>query len=209
MVKQGHVYDASDGGAGSSIYKTDQIGNINGGGRQSQMDASKSVGFVPHLEMGNNRTAMHLRQSSLRIGDECIQDRCGECGIVLENYTNEELGLCLVALETFIHREPSLAAPMMPEILKIVTRIALRPLFAWQAESTTAHPGGGVCTVAHQFLRCVLHQLSPYGVFVQLFQTKFPDRVKLDVFKSISVALTDFTELNPVAPLQMLLEVFF
>jgi hypothetical protein len=25
--------------------------------------------------------------------------------------------------------------------------------------------------VAHQFLRCVLHQLAPNGVFVQMFQT--------------------------------------
>lgn len=29
----------------------------------------------------------------------------------------------------------------------------------------------------------------------------------MDVFKSISISLTDFAELNPVAPLQMLLEV--
>lgn len=59
----------------------------------------------PRLESGHTR--MHnLRQSSLRIGDDCVQDRCGECGVVLETYTNEELGLCLVALETFIHREP-------------------------------------------------------------------------------------------------------
>lgn len=53
------------------------------------------------------------------------------------------------------------------------SRIALRPLFAWQAETSAATPGG-VSSVAHQFLRCVLHQLAPYGVFVQLFQTKFP-----------------------------------
>ncbi|OXA59651.1 Protein unc-79 [Folsomia candida] len=199
LVKQPHVSETVDG-SNNATFK----GDANGGSKQIH-DASKSVGFVPRLESGHAR--MHnLRQSSLRIGDETVQDRCGECGVVLETYTNEELGLCLVALETFIHREPGLAAPLMPEILKIVTRIALRPLFAWQAETSAATPGG-VSSVAHQFLRCVLHQLAPYGVFVQLFQTKFPaDRVKLDVFKSITVSLTDFTELNPVAPLQMLLE---
>jgi len=53
-----------------------------------------------------------------------VQDRCGECGVVLETYTNEELGLCIVAIETFIHREPGLAAPLMPEILKVVTKYA-------------------------------------------------------------------------------------
>lgn len=64
----------------------------------------------------------HLRQSCLRVGEECVQERCGDCGILLESYTNDELGLCIVALETFIHREPAVAAPFMPEILKVVTR---------------------------------------------------------------------------------------
>lgn len=79
--------------------------------------------FRPHLEAGQFRLSVHnLRQSSLRVGEDCVQDRCGECGVVLETYTNEELGLCIVALETFIHREPGLAAPLMPEILKVVTK---------------------------------------------------------------------------------------
>lgn len=30
---------------------------------------------------------------------------------------------------------------------------------------------GGASSVAHQFIRCVLHQLAPNGVFVQMFQT--------------------------------------
>lgn len=64
----------------------------------------------------------HLRQSCLRVGEDCVQERCGDCGVLLESYTNDELGLCIVALETFIHREPSVAAPSMPEILKVVAR---------------------------------------------------------------------------------------
>ncbi|ODN04336.1 Protein unc-79 [Orchesella cincta] len=191
-------------------------------------DAGKSVGFAYErfsLETRSNVESsgqpsryvlQNLRQSCLRVGEECVQERCGDCGVLLESYTNDELGLCIVALETFIHREPSVAAPFMPEILKVVTsfpnckyivgfRIALKPLFPWQVEGSSYFPGA-VSSVAHQFLRCVLHQLAPYGVFVQLFQTKFPEKVKVDLFKSISLSLADFAALNPVAPLQMLFE---
>ena len=64
---------------------------------------------------------LHL-QSNLRIGDECICHRCTECGAVKEEYTDEEMGIMLIVLGTFIHREPSLGAPFLPEILTIVSR---------------------------------------------------------------------------------------
>lgn len=63
-----------------------------------------------------------LKQSLLRVGDECIYDRCSECGTIKEEYSDEELGLCIITLGTFIHREPALAAPLLPEILGIVTK---------------------------------------------------------------------------------------
>lgn len=44
-------------------------------------------------------------------------------------------------------------------------------MYPWQCETNVYLPGGAV-SVAHQFLRCVLHQLAPNGVFVQMFQTK-------------------------------------
>jgi hypothetical protein len=76
------------------------------------------------MESGGSRQHLAgMRQSSFRVGDDCIQDRCGDCGAVIESFNNEELGLCIVALETFIHKEPSLAAPLMPEILKAVARL--------------------------------------------------------------------------------------
>lgn len=49
-------------------------------------------------------------------------------------------------------------------------RLALSATYPWQSESNIYLPGGAV-SVAHQFLRCVLHQLAPNGVFVQMFQT--------------------------------------
>lgn len=112
-----------------------------------------------------------MKQSSFRIGDDCVNERCSECGTVKEEYSDEELGLCIVALGTFIHREPALAAPMLPDILSIVAKVATNALYPWQMENNIHLPGGAV-SVAHQFLRCVLHQLAPNGIFTQMFQTR-------------------------------------
>ncbi|CAG7837387.1 unnamed protein product [Allacma fusca] len=188
------------------VFETDSVFEHKHTDAKSQ-ETGKSVGFMPHTrdDSASQARQHNLRQSCLRIGDDCVQERCSDCGSIIEVYGNEELGLCIVALETFIHKEPGLAAPFMPDILKCATKIALKPLYSWQAECNLYVPTS-VSRVAHQFLRCVLHQLAPFGVFVQLFQTRFPERVKTDIFKAISFALTDFNELNPVAPLQLLFE---
>lgn len=44
-------------------------------------------------------------------------------------------------------------------------------MYPWQNETNVHLPGGAV-SVAHQFLRCILHQLAPNGVFIQMFQTQ-------------------------------------
>lgn len=41
---------------------------------------------------------------------------------MLEEYSDEEIGIMVIILGTFIHREPALAAPFLPEILTIVTK---------------------------------------------------------------------------------------
>ncbi|XP_050313784.1 protein unc-79 homolog isoform X3 [Anthonomus grandis grandis] len=156
----------------------------------------------PKTEVQANYDSKH---SSYRIGEDCVKERCSECGTVREIYSDEEVGLCIVALGTFIHREPSIAAPLLPDMLSIVAKIATNASYPWQSESSVHLPGGAV-SVAHQFLRCVLHQLAPNGIFIQMFLTKVPEHVRLHFFKSVIQALVDFNELSPVAPLQLLLE---
>lgn len=85
-------------------------------------------------------------------------------------------------------------------------RVATNSMYPWQSESNIHLPGGAI-SVAHQFLRCVLHQLAPNGIFTQMFQTNAPEKVRIQFFKSVIQSLLDFNELNPVAPLQLLLEV--
>lgn len=43
--------------------------------------------------------------------------------------------------------------------------------FPWQYENPTHLPGGSQ-SVAKKFIRCVLHQLAPNGIFVQMFLTQ-------------------------------------
>lgn len=57
-----------------------------------------------------------------RVGDDSVCHRCSECGVMFEEYSDEEIGIMVTILGTFIHREPSLAAPFLPEILSTVTK---------------------------------------------------------------------------------------
>ena len=51
-------------------------------------------------------------------------ERCPECNAVLEQYDDETIGLCIIVLATYIHREPSLATPVLLESLIAVSRYA-------------------------------------------------------------------------------------
>ncbi|GBP28893.1 Protein unc-79 homolog [Eumeta japonica] len=130
---------------------------------------------------------------------------CSECGTSLDQYSDEELGLCVIVLATFIHREPGAAAPMLPNILHSVSRVVQMGNYSWQNETNIRLPGSAVA-VAHQFLRCILHQLAPNNVFVQIFMQKTPEKQRLIFFKSIAQAFVDFNELYPCGPLQLVVE---
>ncbi|XP_073986418.1 UNC-79 domain-containing protein isoform X3 [Rhodnius prolixus] len=175
---------------------------------ENSLQAGTWYGVHPPMDCSTQQAchaSFQLKQSDFRVGDECVNDRCSECGTVKEEYSDEELGLCIVILGTFIHREPALAAPLLPDILTVVAKVALSPTYSWQNESNVYLPGGAI-SVAHQFLRCVLHQLAPNGVFMQMFQTNMQECNRMQFFRSVAQALLDFNELNPLAPLQLLLE---
>ncbi|XP_070377842.1 protein unc-79 homolog isoform X1 [Dermacentor albipictus] len=133
--------------------------------------------------------------------EEAVPERCPECALALEHYTDEELGLCIVLLATFVHRQPALAAPLLPEILRLVAKVASQVYYPWQHESNV-HLPGGCKSIARQFIRCTLHQLSTNGIFQQIFTGSFD----ADFFKVMAAALADFNELNQMQPLMILFE---
>lgn len=52
--------------------------------------------------------------------------RCSDCGTRKEEYSDDEIGLCIVLLGTFVHRAPSVAACLLPEILTILAKYYLK-----------------------------------------------------------------------------------
>ncbi|XP_046972206.1 protein unc-79 homolog [Vanessa cardui] len=150
------------------------------------------------------RRAAHAHADARR-PDHTLRYRCGECGGAMEQYSDEELGLCVIVLATFVRREPAAAAALLPALLHSVTRVVQLGSYSWQAESSTRLPGSAVF-VAHQFLRCVLHQLAPNNVFLQLFLQRTPEKQRQMFFKSVAQAFVDFNELYPCGPLQLLIE---
>ncbi|XP_017847927.1 protein unc-79 homolog isoform X4 [Drosophila busckii] len=147
-------------------------------------------------------TAQQRGQSSRRVGDYTIVERCSDCGAVIEEYTDEEIGIFIVILGTFIHREPAMAAPFLPEVLTMTSRICLSSTHAWQGESSLPLASSAQA-VALQFIRCVLHQLAPNGIFLQVFQTQMKMKIRHKHFRSIARALQDFQDLNATSPIYM------
>ncbi|KAG1659999.1 Protein unc-79 [Nymphon striatum] len=162
--------------------------------RKNQKQSEGGIRGSGQAVYGGGGGAPSKRSSTTQISgnmrsDDIVHERCMECGCVLEQYSDEELGLCIAVLGTFINREPGLAAPLLPDILKTVAK--------------NMHLPGSCSSAAKQFLRCTLHQLAPNGLFSQIFQTNFEDQ---EFFKTIAAALSDFNDLNQMAPLHMLLE---
>ncbi|XP_017968881.1 protein unc-79 homolog isoform X6 [Drosophila navojoa] len=147
-------------------------------------------------------TAHAQRGSSRRVGNYTIVDRCSDCGAVIEEYTDEEIGIFIVILGTFIHREPAIAAPFLPEVLTMTSRICLSGTHSWQGENGPPLASSAQA-VALQFIRCVLHQLAPNGIFLQVFQTQMKIKIRHNHFRSIAKALQDFQDLNATSPIYM------
>ncbi|WKY02896.1 hypothetical protein Q1695_016301 [Nippostrongylus brasiliensis] len=131
-----------------------------------------------------------------------VELRCDHCNESLTSFDEETISLCLIAVETFLHREPVMAAPILFSLLHTVTRLIDHPIYPWH-DSEMFVPGN--CrSVAKQMLRVTLHQLSSSGICLQLFDTPLP---RTDSFwKIVSISLADFQELSPVYFIQLLFE---
>uniref|UniRef100_A0A6G1SHJ9 Protein unc-79 n=1 Tax=Aceria tosichella TaxID=561515 RepID=A0A6G1SHJ9_9ACAR len=120
----------------------------------------------------------------------------------VQEFSDKDLSMCLVILETFIHHEPSMAAQMLPNILRLVARYSSSSFESWQSGSNS-HLVGGSMFVARQFIRVALHDLMENNIFHQIFTSHFTG---YEFYKSMSTALADFADLNQLAPLSKLFE---
>lgn len=75
------------------------------------------------LHSASQQSLLHKRSvAGTRYNENLQVDRCPECNAVLEQYDEETVSLCIIALATFIHRESGLAAPLLPDMLQCVAR---------------------------------------------------------------------------------------
>ena len=83
----------------------------------------------------------------------------------IEEYSEEEIGLCITILETFISEEPSLVAPLLPEILLSVSRIARNPQYSWEIDSSSFVPSNARSIARQVSLSKVIKFLKIIGGF--------------------------------------------
>jgi hypothetical protein len=98
-----------------------------GSSKASSVSGKNRENSSNSLLCGGRDNPLLVKQSTLRIGEDSIVDRCSNCGSVKEEYSEDEIGHCVIILNMFINREPALAAPLLPEILLTVSRVARQP----------------------------------------------------------------------------------
>ncbi|KAH8860667.1 Protein unc-79 like [Schistosoma japonicum] len=159
-----------------------------------------SINVQSHMSSAN--TLPNLTAAAMTMA--LTTERCPWCQCILEQYDENTIGLGILCLATFVHREPSLAAPYLRDMLLITARLANAYFYSWQPELTHVISPGNVASIAHQFLRCTMYNLAPNGLFTQLFQTHITDE---NFFRTIISVLVDFEDhMSIFQPVALLLE---
>jgi hypothetical protein len=106
--------------------------------RARKAETSSSTTTAPGKRTSVSQASVTADRCPTAVGytnDEgVISQRCNKCNNVIEEFSDEEIGMCIVILRTYVHREPGMAAPLMPEMLKLVTRFTSYFPNAWQYE---------------------------------------------------------------------------
>ncbi|TGZ74785.1 hypothetical protein CRM22_000752 [Opisthorchis felineus] len=158
----------------------------------------------PHVQAPVSRSGSMSNLATAAASAALTTERCPWCHQVLERYDESTLGLGMLCLATFVHREPSLAAPYLKDMLLIAARLTNTSLYSWQTNLPHIIVPGNVASIARQFLRCTMYNLAPNGLFLQLFQTPIPDE---HFFRCIISVLVDFEEhMSFFQPVLQLLE---
>lgn len=95
-------------------------------------------------------------------------DRCPNCLSVIQHYSEENISNLVLICSTLVHRECTLAASDILEIIMVILKIAStkNEIFPYYVPCNTT-------SVARQAIRSILCQLAPNEIFYQLFQSDF------------------------------------
>ncbi|XP_047132368.1 protein unc-79 homolog isoform X1 [Hydra vulgaris] len=126
---------------------------------------------------------------------------CAVCKLELFTFDEESITLCMVSLLTFIHMDPSLAAPFIIDVIQSVTRKAQIPSLTPDSKRNPTMTS--TSSVAIQFLRCVFYKLSSNRLFLELFRV---DSENDELFLKMAGLLQDSSSLTQLDPLKLALQ---
>ncbi|KAA3678582.1 uncharacterized protein DEA37_0007622 [Paragonimus westermani] len=188
----------SSGGAGQAEVTSHKLD------RKKVTPSKKSSVPQSQTDVSRSGSTSNVALTSAAATAVLTTERCPWCHQILERYDESTLGLGMLCLATFVHREPGLAAPYLRDMLLTAARLANTTLYSWQSNQTHIIVPGNVSSIARQFLRCTMYNLAPNGLFPQLFQTPISDD---QFFKCIISVLVDFEDhMSFFQPVLMLLE---
>ncbi|CAH8511614.1 unnamed protein product [Schistosoma guineensis] len=183
-------------------------------------ESTKKHSYIPSSSYATVTTSLHTTNTNVQshisstntmpsltaaaITIALTTERCPWCQCILDHYDENTIGLGILCLSTFVHREPGLAAPYLRDMLLITARLANAYFYSWQPELPHVISPGNVASIAHQFLRCTMYNLAPNGLFTQLFQTHITDD---NFFRTIISVLVDFEDhMSIFQPISLLME---
>ena len=113
---------------GSTTSELQRSIESRGGGVADKV--SRRTGRSLSSKRSTSQSTANVTQSP----EDLVYERCSRCGHVLEQFSEEEIGMCIIIMGTYVHREPSLAAPILPEMLRLVSKFAGLTAYHWQNE---------------------------------------------------------------------------
>lgn len=137
-VTSAEVQRSVDSKGGQSVASGGVAANVQRRARKT--DGSPSTGF-PSKRSSTSQSSVGGgggTPTTAPTDHDGIHERCLTCNNVYQEFSEEEIGMCIVILRTFIHREPSLAASILPEILKLVSKFTTYFPYPWMTERLVA-----------------------------------------------------------------------
>ncbi|VDP65694.1 unnamed protein product [Schistosoma mattheei] len=113
-------------------------------------ESTKKHSYIPSSSYATVTTSLHTTNANVQshisstntvpsltaaaITMALTTERCPWCQCILDHYDENTIGLGILCLSTFVHREPGLAAPYLRDMLLITARLANAYFYSWQPE---------------------------------------------------------------------------
>lgn len=132
--------ESADEAKAKPVYKAKRVRRLTGQAGTGSGVAANVQRRTRKIDSSSNQQAnlqqkrSSTSQSSFVYNEESWYEKCSNCGAILEEFSEDEIGMSIVILGTYIHREPGLSAPLLPQILKLVAKFTRYYPYSWEQE---------------------------------------------------------------------------